>query len=147
MKVLIDADGCPVVNLTLKICNKFNIKPIIMCDTSHIIEKEGVEVIVISKGIDAVDFALLNKVNKNEIVITQDYGLAAMVISKGGYPINQKGKRYTTENIDKLLFTRYINNKARSSGQRLKGPKKRCKKDDISFENNLVRLINDIHKN
>lgn len=111
MKVLIDADGCPVVNLTLKICNKFNIKPIIMCDTSHIIEKEGVEVIVISKGIDAVDFALLNKVNKNDIVITQDYGLAAMVLSKGGYPINQNGMRYTTENIDKLLFTRYISKK------------------------------------
>ena len=144
MKVLIDADGCPVVNLTLKICNKFNIKPIIMCDTSHIIEKEGVEVIVISKGIDAVDFALLNKVNKNDIVITQDYGLAAMVLSKGGYPINQNGMIYTNENIDQLLFTRHISKKIRNAGHRTKGPRKRTKDDDIKFKNNLISLIDKI---
>lgn len=146
MKVLIDADGCPVINLTLKICDKFNIKPIIMCDTSHIIEIEGIEVIVIAKGLDAVDFALLNKVEKNDIVVTQDYGLAAMVLSKGGYPINQNGMIYTVDNIDKLLFTRHISKKARNAGYRLKGPKKRCKDDDILFEKNLIQLINEIHK-
>lgn len=146
MKILIDADGCPVVDLTLKVCNEFGIKPIIMCDTSHIIERVGVDVIVISKGIDAVDFALLNKVEKNDIVITQDYGLASMVLPKGGYPINQNGLIYTSENIDRLLFTRYISKKARNSGQRFKGPKKRCKEDDISFEKSLILLIKDINK-
>lgn len=146
MKILIDADGCPVIDLTLKVCNEFEIKPIIMCDTSHIIQRDGVEVITIAKGIDAVDFALLNKVYKNDIVITQDYGLAAMVLSKGGYPINQNGMVYTSENIDRLLFTRHISKKARNAGHRLKGPKKRCKEDNISFEKNLTLLIKDINK-
>ncbi|MGL5753079.1 MAG: YaiI/YqxD family protein [Paraclostridium sp.] len=143
MKILIDADGCPVVNLTLEICNKFNIKPIIMCDTSHRIEKENVEVIVIAKGYDAVDFALVNKVCEKDIVVTQDYGLAAMVLSKGGYSINQNGMVYNLENIDRLLFTRHINKKARNAGCRVKGPKKRSRADDIKFEENLTKLIND----
>ena len=141
MKILIDADGCPVVDITVKIGIDYNIPITIMCDTSHIINKIGVETIVLSKGSDSVDFALVNKVNKGDIIVTQDYGLAAMVLSKGGYPINQNGMIYTDENIDKLLFTRHISKKIRSSGQRTKGPRKRTKEDDIKFKNSLIDLI------
>lgn len=141
MKILIDADGCPVVDITIKIAKDYNIPITIMCDTSHIINKTGVETIVLSKGSDSVDFALVNKVNKGDIIVTQDYGLAAMVLSKGGYPINQNGMIYTDENIDKLLFTRHISKKIRNSGQRTKGPRKRTKEDDIKFKNSLIDLI------
>ena len=141
MKILIDADGCPVVDITIKIGKDYNIPITIMCDTSHIINKTGVETIVLSKGSDSVDFALVNKVNKGDIIVTQDYGLAAMVLSKGGYPINQNGMIYTDENIDQLLFTRHISKKIRNSGQRTKGPRKRTKEDDIKFKNSLIYLI------
>jgi uncharacterized protein len=140
MKILIDADGCPVVDITIKIAKKFNIEVIIICDTSHVFNKEGVETIIISKGNDAVDFALVNKVNKGDIVVTQDYGLAAMVLSKQGYPINQSGLVYNSENIDQLLYTRHISKKIRNSGGRLKGPRKRQKEDDIRFEESLSTL-------
>lgn len=140
MKILIDADGCPVVDITIKIAKKFNIEVIIICDTSHVFNKEGVETIIISKGNDAVDFALVNKVNKGDIVVTQDYGLAAMVLSKQGYPINQSGLVYTPENIDQLLYTRHISKKIRNSGGRLKGPRKRQKEDDIRFGESLSIL-------
>ena len=116
-----------------------------MCDTSHMFNKPGIEIITLPKGADSVDFALINKVNKGDIVITQDYGLAAMVLSKGGYPINQNGIVYTDENIDQLLYTRHLSKKARNSGSRMKGPKKRQKEDDIRFEENLINLINN-HK-
>ncbi|MGL4914451.1 MAG: YaiI/YqxD family protein [Romboutsia sp.] len=106
MKILIDADGCPVVDSTIVVGKKFNVEVIIMCDTSHNFNKPGIETIILSKGSDSVDFALVNKVSKGDIIVTQDYGLAAMVLSKGGYPINQNGKLYTNENIDQLLFTR-----------------------------------------
>lgn len=145
MKILIDADGCPVVDETIKIGKKINIETIIMCDTSHMFNKPGIEIITLPKGADSVDFALINKVNKGDIVITQDYGLAAMVLSKGGYPINQNGIVYTDENIDQLLYTRHLSKKARNSGSRMKGPKKRQKEDDIRFEENLINLINN-HK-
>ena len=141
MKILIDADGCPVVDISIKIGKDYNIPIIVMCDTSHIINKTGVKTIVLSKGSDSVDFALVNKVNKGDIIVTQDYGLAAMVLSKGGYPINQNGMVYTNENIDQLLFTRHICKKIRNEGQRTKGPRKRTKEDDIKFKNSLIDLI------
>lgn len=141
MKILIDADGCSVVDIVINLAYKYNIKTIIMCDTSHIINKIGVDTIVLSKGFDSVDFALINKVSKGDIVVTQDYGLAAMVLAKGGYPINQNGIIYSNENIDQLLFTRHLSKKIRKSGQRIKGPRKRTKDDDIKFKNNFIDLI------
>lgn len=144
MKILIDADGCPVVDIAINLGKKYNIKTVIMCDTSHIINKVGVETVTLSKGSDSVDFALVNKVSKDDIIITQDYGLAAMVLSKGGYPINQNGLIYSNENIDQLLFTRHLSKKIRNSGQRTKGPKKRTKDDDIKFKEGLIYLIEKI---
>ncbi|WP_276703736.1 YaiI/YqxD family protein [Romboutsia ilealis] len=144
MKILIDADGCPVVDIAINLGKKYNIKTVIMCDTSHIINKVGVETVTLSKGSDSVDFALVNKVSKDDIIITQDYGLAAMVLSKGGYPINQNGLIYSDKNIDQLLFTRHLSKKIRNSGQRTKGPKKRTKDDDIKFKEGLIYLIEKI---
>ena len=145
MKILIDADGCPVIDISIKIGKDYNIPIIVMCDTSHIINKTGVKTIVLSKGSDSVDFALVNKVNKGDIIVTQDYGLAAMVLSKGGHPINQNGMIYSNENIDQLLFKRHLSKKIRNSGNKIKGPKKRSKEDDIKFKNNLTLLIENIN--
>lgn len=124
MRILIDADGCPVVNETIKVAHKFNLESIIFCDTSHNFDEKNIKVIVVSKGIDAVDFAILNNIEKGDIVITQDYGLASLVLSRNSYAINQSGMVYTNENIDELLYSRYISKKMRNSGARIKGPKK-----------------------
>ena len=140
MKILIDGDGCPVIDLTIKIAKKFNIDVIIMCDTSHVFNKEGVKTMVFSKGADSVDFALINTVQKEDIVITQDYGLAAMAINKASYVINQNGLIYTDDNIDTLLYNRHISKKIRKSGGRVKGPKKRSNEDNINFEKTLTEV-------
>ena len=141
MRILIDADGCPVVNETIKVAHKFNLESIIFCDTSHNFDEKNLKVIVVSKGIDAVDFAILNNIEKGDIVITQDYGLASLVLSRNSYAINQSGMVYTNENIDELLYSRYISKKMRNSGARIKGPKKRDKSQDIIFKENLEKLI------
>ena len=141
MRILIDADGCPVVNETIKVAHKFNLESIIFCDTSHNFDEKNIKVIVVSKGIDAVDFAILNNIEKGDIVITQDYGLASLVLSRNSYAINQSGMVYTNENIDELLYSRYISKKMRNSGARLKGPKKRDKYQNTVFEQNLEKLI------
>lgn len=141
MRILIDADGCPVVNETIKVAHKFNLESIIFCDTSHNFDEKNIKVIVVSKGIDAVDFAILNNIEKGDIVITQDYGLASLVLSRNSYAINQSGMVYTNENIDELLYSRYISKKKRNSGARIKGPKKRDKSQDIIFKENLEKLI------
>ena len=141
MRILIDADGCPVVNETIKVAHKFNLESIIFCDTSHNFDEKNIKVIVVSKGIDAVDFAILNNIENGDIVITQDYGMASLVLSRNSYAINQSGMVYTNENIDELLYSRYISKKMRNSGARIKGPKKRDKSQDIIFKENLEKLI------
>ena len=140
MRILIDGDGCPVIDIAISIAREFNIKVIIMCDTSHIFNKDGAETMVFSKGVDSVDFALINNLKKEDIVITQDYGLAAMAINKASYVINQNGMIYSNDNIDKLLYSRHISKKVRKGGGRVKGPKKRNKEDDINFENTLTKI-------
>ncbi len=141
MKILIDGDGCPVIDIAISVAKKFNIEVVIMCDTSHIFNKEGAKTMVFSKGADSVDFALINYLEKEDIVITQDYGFADMAINKASYVINQNGMIYNDENIDRLLYSRHISKKIRKSGGKTKGPKKRTKEDDINFEKTLNEIL------
>lgn len=143
MRILIDADGCPVVDLTVRQARDNGIACIILCDTSHEIVREGAETVIISKGADSVDFAIVNMVKKGDIVVTQDYGLAAMCLARGSVPINQNGLVYTDSNIDALLMSRHVSKKVRSSGGRLKGPPKRTAEDDEAFLRALKRILSE----
>ncbi|MFC5602322.1 YaiI/YqxD family protein [Sporosarcina koreensis] len=138
--IFVDADGCPVVNETISIAKQFNFPCTLICDTAHEMHREGAETIIVSKGADAVDFVLVNKVQKGDIVVTQDYGLAAMVLAKQGHPIDQNGRLYTNENIDQLLFARHAAQKIRMAGGRLRGPKKRSKESNEKFKEKLRHL-------
>lgn len=141
MKILIDADGCPVVNTAVAIAKEFNIKCMIICDTSHIFNNDYAEVITVSKGTDSVDFELVNIAEKGDIVITQDYGLAAMCLARNAKPINQNGMIYNENNIESLLFARYTAKKIRNSGGHIKGPSKRTSKENNLFEQNFRKLL------
>jgi len=141
MKILIDADGCPVVDITVGIARKSHVECMILCDTSHVFEKNGATTLTFSKGADSVDFALVNRVSPDDIVITQDYGLAAMCLAKSAVVINQDGMEYTSDNIDALLLARHTAKKIRSSGGRLKGPPKRVSAQNKEFEAALFRLL------
>lgn len=141
MKIYIDADGCPVVRNTLKIAGKFNIPCVIICDTAHQIEHGGAETIVVEKGADSVDFRLVNLIQKGDIAITQDYGLAAMCLSKQAVVLNQNGKEYTNDNISGLLEFRAVSKKIRQNGGRLKGMPKRSGEQDMAFENALRGML------
>jgi uncharacterized protein YaiI (UPF0178 family) len=141
MTILIDADGCPVVDITVSLANRHDIECIILCDTSHVFNKPGALSVTVSKGADSVDFALVNMVKAGDIVITQDYGLAAMCLAKKAIALNQNGMVYNDSNIDSLLEARYAAKKIRSAGGRLKGPGKRTAKQDRSFEQTLAELI------
>ncbi len=141
MKIFIDADGCPVVDKTVALAKKYSVECIIICDTAHIFNKDGVKTIVVEKGADSVDFKLVNLLSKGDIAVTQDYGLAAMCLARGALPINQNGLIYDDKNIEELLFTRYVSKKVRMSGGRLKGPSKRTKEQDEKFVRTLEELL------
>jgi len=141
MAVLIDADGCPVVDITVNICRQAGVDCVIICDTAHVFEKPGAKTVIVSQGSDSVDFALVNMIKKGDIVVTQDYGLAAMCLARGAVPVNQNGMIYNDGNIDGLLMQRHISKKIRRSGGRLKGPPKRMPEQDKAFEKTLRRLL------
>lgn len=141
MRILIDADGCPVTKTAIKIAKEYGAEPIIFCDTSHIFDYPDITVITVGKGADSADYALVNSLFCGDIVVTQDYGLAAMALAKRGRPITQNGVIIDGNNIDLLLATRHAAKKARMAGKRLKGPSKRTKEQDLKFEAMLRRLI------
>lgn len=143
MHILIDADACPVTKIVEKTAEKYHIPVMILCDTNHVISSEYSEIKVISAGMDAVDFALLNLCERGDIVVTQDYGVAAMILGKGAFGIHQSGKWYTNENIDQMLMERHMAKKARRASKKnhLRGPSRRIAEDDKRFEESLERLI------
>ena len=140
-KIYIDADGYPVVDITVRLAAKYGVECVIICDTSHRIEREGVQTIVVEKGADSVDFRLVNLVQRGDIAVTQDYGLAAMCLGKSAIVINQDGRQYTSDNISGLLEFRAINKKIRRGGGRMKGMPKRTREQDEAFERCLDLLL------
>ena len=116
MTILINADGCPVVDLTLQIAKRFVVPVIILCDTAHQIEREGAQTLVFDKGADSVDFALVNRVKPGDVVVTQDYGLASMCLAKCARVLNQNGLEYTADNMEALMLRRYENKKLLRAG-------------------------------
>ena len=142
MTVYIDADACPVTRIAESIAKEYHIPVTILCDTSHQMTSDYSTSKTIGQGADAVDLALINLCKKGDIVVTQDYGVAALALGKGAKAIHQSGKRYTDENIDTLLMERHLAKKARQSGKHhLKGPKKRTKEDDLRFAESFEKLI------
>lgn len=144
MKILVDADACPVKNIIEKVAKQFNIKVIMFIDTSHSIESDYSKVVQVGQASDAADHAIINATKKGDIVVTGDYGLASLILSMGAYGINFNGMYYTNQNIDRLLFERHISKKQRRSGRKSGHIKKRSTDMDVSFEKALVNLCESI---
>lgn len=143
MMIYVDADACPVISIVERIAREYNIPVMLLCDTNHILQSDYSEIRIIGAGADAVDFALVNMCTKQDIVVTQDYGVAAMALGRGAYAIHQSGKWYTDENIDQMLMERHLNKKARraSGKNHIKGPRKRTQEDNTSFGKSFEKLI------
>ena len=113
MQIFVDADACPVVGIVEKVAKEHNLPVTLLCDTNHVLSSDYSEVIVVGAGADAVDYKLISICHKGDIVVSQDYGVAAMALGKNAYVIHQSGKWYTNENIDQMLMERRLNKKAR----------------------------------
>lgn len=141
MKLCIDADGCPVVDEAVLLAKKYGVECVILCDTSHVFEKEGAVTVSVSKGADSVDFALVNMLDAGDIAVTQDYGLAAMCLAKNAVPLSQDGMVFHAGNIDALLLARHTAKKIRRAGGRLRGSAKRTAAQNEAFSRALECLL------
>ena len=160
MQIFVDADACPVVGIVEKVAKEHSVPVTLLCDTNHVLSSDYSEVIVVGAGADAVDYKLISICHRGDIVVSQDYGVAAMALGKGSqgpvdlgfepteaerrpYAIHQSGKWYTNENIDQMLMERHLNKKARraSGKNHLKGPRKRTAEDDEHFRASFEKMI------
>ena len=141
MRIMVDADACPVKNEILEVAKQNNMEVHMFFDNAHVYEDGYSTVYILDKGADSVDYALINKSIAGDIVVSQDYGVATMALSKKAYPINQNGMIYDDDNIMSLLTNRAMNQKIRRH-KNMKGPKKRTKQNNIDFKNSLIKLIN-----
>ena len=148
MRILVDADACPVVRIVEKIGQEKGIPVTLLCDTNHVLYSEYSEIKIIGAGADAVDFALINMCHAGDVVVTQDYGVAAMALGKKAKVIHQSGKWYTDDNIEMMLEERHMAKQARraSAKHHLKGPSKRTPEDDTRFEASFIRLLESINE-
>lgn len=143
-RIVVDADGCPVVSEAIAVAKQFGLACLLLCDTSHRFEREGAQTLTFSKGADSVDFALINLVKPGDVVVTQDYGLAAMCLARSVRILNQDGMEYTSHNIDALLQARHTAKKIRNSGGRLKGLPKRTVQQNENFKLALEQLLDEL---
>ena len=143
MKIYVDADACPVVGIVERAARDHKIEVCLLCDTNHVLQSDYSEIKIIGAGADAVDFALISLCRAGDIVVTQDYGVAAMVLGKKAYAIHQSGRWFTNDNIAQLLMERHVAKAARraKSKHHISGPRKRTQEDDKRFEESFRKLI------
>ncbi len=122
---------------------KYALPMTLLCDEHHIMYSDYAQVRHISSGAHAVDIALMNLCRRGDVVVTQDYGVAAMALGKGAFAIHHSGKRYTDGNIDQMLMERHLAKKARRawSKHHLRGPAKFTEEDRQRFSAAFEALI------
>ncbi|HHU63785.1 MAG TPA: YaiI/YqxD family protein [Clostridiales bacterium] len=143
MKIFIDGDGCPVKGLIEDIAKRYAIKVVLVTSIAYFTSRQykSFEIIMVDNVPQAADMAIINRVKEGDIVVTQDFGLASVVLSKKAMAISFTGRIYETEKMDTMLFQRYLTQKIKRGGGSIKGPPKRTRLDDERFEKNLIKLI------
>ncbi len=141
MKIYIDADGCPVVDIAIKTAKEYELEIIVVKNYAHEISDPYATIISVDISRDSADFYIVNKIEKGDIVITQDYGLAAMCLSKEAIPISQNGLTFSQNNIDGMLNRRHLHQQLRKQNKYYGKAKKRSPEADKSFETTLRKLV------
>jgi uncharacterized protein len=141
MKIIVDADACPGKHIIEEVAKKFKVELVFYCDINHILTSDYATVNYMDSGFQSVDMKIANEAKTGDIVVTQDYGVAAMVLGKKAYAISPKGNIFSDDNIEKLLFERHLSAKVRRGGGRTTNHKKRSSEDDERLKENLIRLL------
>lgn len=141
MKLWIDADACPVVDLAIDIASRACVPVTLVCDDAHVMNRPGADTITVMRGADSADLRLVNLLSPGDVAVTQDYGLAALCLARGALALDQNGRIYDESNMDALLAMRHVSAKIRRGGGRLRGPRKRTPEQDRAFAQSLRDLL------
>jgi len=141
MRILVDADACPVKDEVIQVAKSNQFEVIYFVDVNHELKNDYASIVVCDQGADSVDLALINQMTEKDIVISQDYGVATLAIGKGGYVLLPSGKELNKDNIDMHMFERHISREQRRKGKRGTKHKKRNSDDNVRFKESLESLI------
>lgn len=141
MKILVDADACPVKDIIVHEAKTRNLPVLMFTDTSHEINDGYSSVFIVDKARDSADFALITRAKPGDVVVTQDFGVAAMALAVGAAAINQNGLIFTSDNIGSLLEERHISQKIRRGGGRTANPPRRTQSDNEKFKSAFIKLL------
>lgn len=144
MKIMVDADACPVKEIIIHCARKHGLEVMMVCDVAHMLfyEEDFVTIVTVDQGADSADLAIANRTSAGDICITQDYGLASLLLAKKAVVLHPNGFFYTHENIDRMLFERHLSKEMRRQKKSRGGHiRKRTKEDDEKFLNALERAI------
>ncbi|CFX69116.1 Protein of unknown function UPF0178 [Syntrophomonas zehnderi OL-4] len=147
MKIIVDADACPVKGIIEEMAAGAGLELIMVSNYHHMIRSNYARVVIVDGSSQSADITIANLTQKGDIIVTQDYGLAALVLAKNAHCIHPQGQIYSLDNIDGLLSQRYVHQKARQAGKRITNPRKRQAQDDIRFKKNLGRLMVEANNN
>ncbi|TDO95255.1 hypothetical protein DFR79_101256 [Halanaerobium saccharolyticum] len=143
MRILVDGDGCPVISIITETAAEYDLNLIVYTDLNHQHQLDYGTLKVVDQGFQSVDMVLCNNIEPGDIVITSDYGLAALSLSRQARVLGFSGREFTNQNIERLLAKRHRQFKERKRTGRHTSHKKRTEADDQRFKKELLKLIND----
>lgn len=141
MRIFVDADGCPVVDIAIKLAKEYKLEVIVVKNYAHEIQDDYATIVTVDISPDSADYYIVNNLKKGDIVISQDYGFAAMALSKEAICITQNGYVISSDNIDGMLTSRHINQKLRREKGIYSKIKKRDPLANVEFEKGLRDLL------
>jgi len=141
MKILVDADACPksALRVCMNLGRKYRIPVWTVASFDHIIDSD--HHVAVGDDSQEADIKIINMTEQGDVVVTQDWGLAAVVLGKGARCLSPAGREFRSDRMAFLLEEREVKNKLRRSGGRTKGPQKRTDEDDQRFEASLERIL------
>ncbi len=136
MKLFVDADACPVKEIIIGCAKKYHLEVVMVCDVAHMLfyNEDFVQIVTVDQGADSADLVIANRIQAGDLCVTQDYGLASLLLAKKALVLHPNGFFFTAENIDRMLFERHISREMRRQKKSRGGHiRKRTREEDERF--------------
>ncbi|MEK3731171.1 DUF188 domain-containing protein [Paenibacillus sp. FSL M8-0334] len=147
-RIVVDGDACPVKKEIAETARVFGVPVVLVSSYDHLLQaEEGVAVVKVDRSDQSADLYIANHIHRGDVVVTQDYGLAALALAKACHVISFRGRLLRNEDIDFLLDSRHHAAKARRSGKYGKGPRKLLDEDRSFFQHKLTKLLTELQEN
>ena len=149
VKIVVDADACPVKAEIISVAERFGVDVLIVASYDHRMPPSDgrVTVVQVDRSDQSVDLYIANRIGRGDVLVTQDFGLATIGLSKGAIALSNRGQEYRDETIGFLLERRHELAKQRRGGKYSKGPRPFTEEDKTFFLQSLTKVLIRLQEN